>query len=98
MTSIFEGQPSKRRPKFQSKQGSFGFQGQYINIPLLRQQRKRFINVVLGPQKMISSTSPSTVGDSSQSFDEFLFRGKSACNPSRYKWSYNPCKWPKIDG
>ena len=26
MTSIFEGQPSKTRPKLQSKQGSFGFQ------------------------------------------------------------------------
>ena len=26
MTSIFAGQPSKTRPKFQSKQGSFGFQ------------------------------------------------------------------------
>ena len=26
MTSIFEGQPPKTRPKFQSKQGSFGFQ------------------------------------------------------------------------
>ena len=26
LTSIFEGQPSKTRPKLQSKQGSFGFQ------------------------------------------------------------------------
>ena len=26
MTSIFEGQPAKTRPNFQSKQGSFGFQ------------------------------------------------------------------------
>ena len=25
-TSLFEGQPPKTRPKFQSKQGSFGFQ------------------------------------------------------------------------
>ena len=25
LTSIFEGQPSKTRPKLQSKQGSFGF-------------------------------------------------------------------------
>ena len=26
ITSIFEGEPPKTRPKFQSKQGSFGFQ------------------------------------------------------------------------
>ena len=34
MTSMFEGQPPKTRPKFQSKQGSFGFQV-YIYIHIL---------------------------------------------------------------
>ena len=39
MTSIFEGQPPKTRPKLQSKQGSFGFQVHYIGCFAMFEQR-----------------------------------------------------------
>ena len=96
MTSIFQGQPSKGKAKIPIKTRVIWVPGIYISPDCISNAKGSLMSF-LGPQKMISSTSPSTVGDASQSLDEFLFRGKSACKPSRYKWSYNSCKWPKIN-